>query len=665
MNTVLHLVAMPLAYPLHPSSQLGYLHGFVQQAYGERVPVRSYHAFLPILYALEGADMGEFFETYSLCGEEILYLACSYQASIDDAEHDLPPSRNFDDALDRYNSYRMDPDNEAQQPLVPISREKVVDLCAAMTAYLDAHLLPSLRADALNVIAFTASFCQVFGSIFAARYIHRHTRKPTLFVFGGSSYSLPEGSRTLAAWQVDGLLVSGSGEAPLAALLDACLALDDASDPLDTIPALGLTNVARIGCVPRALDLTMEKDYLGSLPDPHYDDYFESLAALCSDDRAYQYALNNIVSIPLEGSRGCFAKCDFCHNPNITSQFRSLTGAQVAERALAMIDRYQVPDITFVDSVSNTWAEAYADHLLAAGRQVTAFAEMRVHAPESFWVKLALSGATTIQLGVEAISEPLLRNMRKGTTVMQNLAATKYMAEMGTNNASNLIIHHPKSTVADVEETKRVMQFLEHFPIFLLSSFVVSYASPLYNELSDEQKASLHRGFDWLPHEFECFGWPRHLSYTWPRAWFDRDTMIAWLEFQLWYADHVRAIAARAVPPSFTVERVGDDQLLLVDTRFDRTSEHTLRGERSRIYAACHKPGDANQIAERCGLAVQTVERELADLTAKRLLIQIGEQYLSIAFRPRAELVENLRHKLRSGPRRSSALTLAHVDGVC
>ena len=349
MDTSLHLLAMPLAYPLHPSSQLGYLHGFVEYSFAERVAVRSYHAFLPILHAVEGVGMTEFFETYSLAGEEILYLACSYYARQAGESDTMAPAREFDDALAIYNGYRLSKENDAQQPLVPISRAKIITLSEAMQSYLDTVLIPSLHSNQLNVIGMTASFCQVFGSIFAARHIQRSTKKQVLFVFGGSSYSLPEGSRTLEAWGVDGLLVAGSGETPLAQLLEVCLALDPSDDPITEIAARNLSNVTRIGSTPRMIDLGMTRSFMDQLPDPNYDDYFECLKLLCPDEDTYQYALKNLVSIPLEGSRGCFAKCDFCHNPNITSQFRTLTGEKVAQRALAMIERYGASDITFVD----------------------------------------------------------------------------------------------------------------------------------------------------------------------------------------------------------------------------------------------------------------------------------------------------------------------------
>ncbi len=658
MKAALHLVAMPLAYPLHPSSQLGYLHGFAKASFGDRLPIRSHHAFLPILYGLAGAEMAQFFEDYSLVGEEILYLACCLSARRH-GELDFAPAAEFEDAFLRYNSFRASPLNEAQQQLTPIAMETLVRFCDLLETYVEGRLAPALDHGTLNIIGFTASFCQVFGSIFAARHLKRVTDKRILLIFGGSSYSLPEGSRTLSSWTVDGLTVAGSGEAPLLALIEACLALDSAQEPLDAIDSLGIVNVHRIGAPHSPVDLRMPKRYMESLPDPNYDDYFAELRAICLDDTAYRYACENLASIPLEGSRGCFAKCDFCHNPNITSQFRTLPGEQVAQRALSLTSRYGVPDITFVDSVSNTWAEAYADSLIARGVQLKAFMELRVHAPETFWTKLALCGATTLQLGVEAVSPSLLTSMRKRTTVMQNLAATKYMAELGTRNASNLIIDHPCATLDDVRETKRVIALLEHFPAFNLSRFVVSFASPLYNELPEARKAELSRGFDWLPREFERFGWPRHLSYTWPDGWREPAMVEAWLRFQVWYADHVKRLAARPIAASFTVDRDGDS-LLLKDTRFGRNENYRISGLDARVYDACHSPRTEAIAVQMLQAPATDVHASLRALTERQALFETEGHFLSVAFRPQGELVERLQQVCST----LASPAPAHIDGV-
>ena len=508
---------------------------------------------------------------------------------------------------------------------------------------------PALDENSLNLIGYTASFCQVFGSIFAARHLRYISNKKIVSLFGGSSFSLPEGGRTLQKWGLDGIIVVGSGEGPLHNLLEFTLKHEEtsASRYMGSVEAENIVNVIRIGQAHKPVELAMSKSYMRSLPDPSFDDYFEQLKLLCSDHKAYQYACENFVSLPLEGSRGCFAKCDFCHNPNITSDFTTLTGVQVAERSLRMAEKYGVKDITFVDSVCNTWAEGYADRLLDKEAYMHAFMELRVHAPEIFWTKLALSGATALQLGIEAISDPLLTSMRKGTSVMQNLAATKYMAEMGTKDASNLIIYHPRSTVDDVEETKRVMKLLEHFPVFHLSRFVVSYASPIYNELSDDKKNELNRGFDWLPRELEAYGWPRHLSYTWPNKWSSKHSIQAWANFQKWYEEHTRNLDKLEITPEFNVEKQ-NDRLLFFDTRFNETKTYTLNDDYAEIYNLCHAPQRMSRLVRSTNIPKSKIEDILINLTERKSLIKVNDTYLSIAIRPKSELIQNYLAKRES-----------------
>lgn len=636
----LHLMAMPLAYPFHPSSQLGYLHGYVETMFPQQVEVHSHHAFLKILNDLEGADLGKFFEEYSLVGEEILFLATCYSA-FKHGEYELPPARGFSEIFAKYARPWEDVVNESQQTLVPISPEKVMALADVTERYVERTLLPLLKRDRVNVIGFTASFCQVFGSILAARHIQRMTDIPVVFLFGGSSFSLPEGLRALEAWGLDGFVIMGSGEAPLHEFLQTCLEVEDIAAAADHLEQANLINVCRVGRPAKPIDLRMAKRYMDALPDPNYASYFSDLRTLCEGEDTYRFLLNRFVSLPVEGSRGCFAKCDFCHNPNITSEFRSLSGTAVAERVERLTARYGVPDITFVDSVSNTWAEDYADLLLARGETIKAFMELRVHAPETFWTKLALSGATTLQLGIEAISDPLLSNMRKATTVAQNIAATKYMTELGTRDASNLIIQHPRSTLYDVQETIRVMRLLEHLPVFHLSRFVVSHASPIYNELTDEQKQQLSTGFDWLPRTLERFGWPRHLSYTWPQEWMDPAVSKAWIDFQSWYRQHVQDLGNRTLEPTLSVTSVPEG-LLIEDTRYGRRKELLLSGDDAFLYELCHKPHRKDQIIKVTGWAEERVAPVLERFVQDGIVLDAGDYYLSIALRSRQTLLDNL-----------------------
>lgn len=635
MDTSLHLVSMPMHDPLQPSAQLGYLHGHVHRNFGDRIALHSYSAHTQILYMLEGAGMAEFFNEHRLFGEEMFFLACC---------HAFP--RLFERAYAHYRDFRLVSKH--------LDREQIARLCEIMRAYLDAELLPALQPGRLHVIGFTTTFAQVFASIFAAQHLRQRTHAELLFVFGGASMALPEAARVLRLWEVPGLIVTGAGERPLEQIVEACLELDelDAGQVLAQRGAREFVNVSRIGVGRKPIDLKLTRAELDAIGDPDYDEFFTRLARLCSNERVYQQLLG-LVAIPLEGSRGCFAKCDFCQNPNITTQFRSLGGEQVAARARRLVARHGTPRLYFADSVCNSWAEAYAEDLLRTDERFAAFMEMRVHATQSFFTVLALAGVSEMQLGIEAVSGPLLSAMQKGTTVLQNLRAAKYLAELGIESGSNLITHHPKSSLQDVSETRRIVELVDHLPPFCLSKFVISYASPVYNQLSEQQQQQLVRGFTWLPEDLRDYSMVRDLAYPYPSEWLDPVVERAWDDFRRWHATRVGGAELSVVR--------GEDGLRVVDTRSGRRIEHVLSGDLALVCDAGHAGPTLARLCVDTGLSPERCAAAIEQLADSRLVIELDGRVLSLPLRPRQELIDDFCR--RPGARLRHAAKLAVLEG--
>ena len=61
----------------------------------------------------------------------------------------------------------------------------------------------------------------------------------------------------------------------------------------------------------------------------------------------------------------------------------------------------------------------------------------------------------------------MLKAIGKGTRVVHNLTAHKYLSELGIEPTNNLITHHPASKVADVLETRRIVRQVPHWGPFL------------------------------------------------------------------------------------------------------------------------------------------------------------------------------------------------------
>ncbi|MGZ3708523.1 MAG: hypothetical protein ACXWPM_06870, partial [Bdellovibrionota bacterium] len=262
------------------------------------------------------------------------------------------------------------------------------------------------------------------------------------------------------------------------------------------------------------------------------------------------------------------------------------------------------------------------------------------HHPEKFWTKLATAGLWAAQIGIEALSSELLIKIGKGTRVIQNLMAQKYLCELGVSSQSNLITHHPKSTLADIEETKRVLLATPHFPELNLCHFRLGEESPIFEALSAEEKSNLKLFSDGkiagqLPEFASDWGYelPESLKLS-------PELHEAWDEFLHWYKTvYRRAISEKT---HLTVKRRSEGRLTVTDARGPKLQVIELEGTRARLYDHCHK---ASRREELLGLGWDeaTLDSDLSFLTASNLLIEVDQAFLSLALRPKSELLGALR----------------------
>ncbi len=88
------------------------------------------------------------------------------------------------------------------------------------------------------------------------------------------------------------------------------------------------------------------------------------------------------------------------------------------------------------------------------------------------------------------------------------------------------------------------------------------------------------------------------------------------------------------------VARLDEGVLLVRDSRFGRYREHLLEGELARILDACHGGLRQEEIGKAAGLGAEPVRRGLSRLLEDKLVFQTEDFYLTLALRPRQELVD-------------------------
>ena len=340
----------------------------------------------------------------------------------------------------------------------------------------------------------------------------------------------------------------------------------------------------------------------------------------------------------MEGSRGCFCSCDFCALNRTWQGFRKRPAEQIVNDTLALSRKYHTSHVQFVDNVCDAWAKEYARTLVQNRIQVQSFMELRAAHPERFWTLLALAGVETIQVGIEALSSPLLNAIGKGTSVVQNVAAHKHLSEVGIRPSHNLMMHHPASTLADVRETGRILKQITHLGAFHMVDFALIPGSPLYERLSNEERARLRPTCTFklpagasryaLEYSFEL---PESLKPS-------PDVFRAWNFLKRQYQHEQRRNRRRRT--RLEVIRAASDVLRITDTRDDKVLFYDVAGAAAQIYDACHCGLKLDEIVATTGLTSVAVKTELTRFLRSKLVLQIDDYYLSLATRPRNELLQ-------------------------
>lgn len=634
---------MPWADTRSPSIQTGCLKAYVHRCFGRRVFVRDYAGHLDVPLRVARGGFSDLWIRYRMCGGEFLsQIACEKRCDPAPA----PDAPSFNRVLKRLEREMARSDHGPEASRWRLNRRLVGRFASACESFAQDSLVPGLKPDALNLVGFTLTFNQLYASALVARHLAERCRDYRMvFLFGGASVTTVRGFELLGRLVPEAFVVVGEGERKLAGIIRACLDADPCATPEQLR--------ARIrGCAPRVLSVVESPDFLApnpgyfdnqlameDLPVPDYSDYFDTLRDWCGNEAVYRRMTGDFVSLPVEGSRGCFARCDFCSLNRLWSGFRKHSAGLIVETVRELRRRYGAHPVYFTDNVCDAWAERYADLRIVSGQSVPVlFMEMRASQPERFWTKLSLAGVETVQVGVEALSQPLLAGMRKGTHVVQNLRSHKYMQELGIQPRSNLILDHPRSTLKDVVETRRILRQIPHLTSFYISWFALDEGSPLYRQLSLEERKALKPRFPLrLPRSLQA----RAMSFRFltPNHWKKPGVEQAWKKFARWYRAFVRQPRVRT--SRLDVLECSEDRLRVRDERLGRKSEHELPAPFPAVYRLCHHGPTLASLETETRLPPRRLRTVLAELLKRELLIRVDDHYLALALRPRDELIRN------------------------
>lgn len=192
------------------------------------------------------------------------------------------------------------------------------------------------------------------------------------------------------------------------------------------------------------------------------------------DPRSYQPHLKGKKMATLVSTKGCVAKCTFCHRWDKGIRFVGVD--TIIERIQMLQERYNVGFISFSDENFGS-DRRWVDDLL---EKITPLGVLwRVGGVRCRTVNLDMlqrmrdAGCTNVQYGIESGSQRMLDVMEKNTQVEHNINAIKWTYEAGLHTVYSMVYGMPGETPDTIRET---FEFLEDATEFL--------PDPPYNRMS-------------------------------------------------------------------------------------------------------------------------------------------------------------------------------------
>jgi ribosomal peptide maturation radical SAM protein 1 len=299
-----------------------------------------------------------------------------------------------------------------------------------------------------DVIGFSSTFQQNVASLALARRIKQ--RWPHIhIVFGGANMEGDMGVEHARAFTFIDHVVVGEGDITFPTLLQQIrqgnvtpmqgVARREAGDVLFTGQSAPVTD-------------------LDKLPTPDYAAYFE---------QAQQLGLPTVRRLPFEASRGCWwgAKhhCTFCGLNGAGMSYRAKTPARVLAELSELSVRHRLHAFDATDNIlNNHFVDDLFDELAARKSDFEFFFEVKANLKREQIRRMYQGGVRRIQPGIESLSTNVLRLMRKGSTMLQNVRVLKWCRHYGIHVNWNLLCGFPGEQAKDYLDTLEVIRCIQH-----------------------------------------------------------------------------------------------------------------------------------------------------------------------------------------------------------
>lgn len=492
-----------------------------------------------------------------------------------------------------------------------------------------------VRWDDFNLAGFSICLCQMTATLYLIRRIKERFPKLTI-VGGGSTFSGLASKQLFSAFPEIDYWINGEGERPLTQLTRYLI--DNPSDHgFPKISGVIHRHNAQNGAFNRFFQLTD----LDTLPLPDYDDYFKRLKSFIPEKRFFP-------TLPVEFSRGCWWHrksetgnddgCVFC---NLNLQWEGYRSKR-PERAVAEIDnltsRYEVLDVALMDNlIPARRSGAVFERLSKKTKDFKLFCEIRPNTSRQLLRRMKNAGVGEVQVGIEALSTPLLKKLNKGVTAIQNLEIMKHCEALGIVNDSNLILCFPGSEEKDVTETLRVLDYSLSYRPLRAVNFWLGQGSPMIKTASTYGIRAVfnHTNYGLLfPPEIARNVPLMVQTYRGDLSLQKRRWQPVKQKLKVWKMTYYKLRKNADGGPILSYQDGRDFMIIRQQQLNGPTLKHRLSGDSRAIYLFCEQHRSLKAILDRFGhVSEKKISSFLKMMIDKRLMFREKNRFLSLAIR--------------------------------
>jgi ribosomal peptide maturation radical SAM protein 1 len=627
------LVNMPWALYWVPSIPLGILSA-VLRADGLAPVVRSYNlTFIDFLGRVWPEEEGGF----TLRDYE--QLADNPRLGLGDWVFAVPPFRGISPAGDEEYLAWVARESPA---IDPAFLAKVAALRAHIPAFIDT-CVQDLLDQRPAMVGFTTTFSQNVSSLLLARRLKERDPSPVI-VFGGANCDGEMGQAVFDAFPWVDVVVRGEGELVVAEIAREALAHGCVS-PRAGVLTRTRARAARgdrpvLQLAPRAAAESTPRPKMDDIPTPDYDSYFEALAS-----SPYRDEILTSLVIPIETARGCWwgekQHCTFCGLNGSSMAFRSKSVERAFSDLVGLAARHRCLNFAAVDNIIDLdYLRELLPRLRDSGIDFHIFYETKANLSKAQVRAMWESGIRHIQPGIESLSTPILRLMRKGVPAWRNVQLLKWAMQYGIRVDWNLLYAFPGEPPEEYARMSAVIPSLTHLQPPAFARVKVQRFSP-YHQRPGEFGIRLDG-----PSPFYRAVYPdgvrlHDLAYYFDYSYLDerdpedyvgdlRDAVATWNEVH----DRSRG--------SLTY-RHGPEFVRIVDNRELGYTSYLLEGEQAAAYLACDGgvtvAAVCGELARQgyTGVSPEEVEEFLRELVEARLMFESDDHFVSLALPAQAQ----------------------------